>query len=78
MNTQDILRHGRTKLDVTLDVSEFYDFELVNDVLGKVDIVLDYSEFYDFTLGDNSRDYIYFNDVADINKLSVFLKVKRI
>jgi len=67
MNTQDILRHGGTKLDITLDVSEFYDFELVNDVLGKVDAVLDYSEFYDFTLGDNTRDYI-----------SVFLKVKRI
>lgn len=59
MNTQDILIHGRTKLDAVLDRSEYYDFELVEDIIGKVDAVLDYSEFYDYTLGDNTLDYIY-------------------
>lgn len=60
MNSQDILRHGRTKLDAVLDFSEFYDYELVENVLGKVDAVLDYSEYYDYEVGDNSLDYIYY------------------
>jgi hypothetical protein len=60
MNTQDILRHGRTRLDAELDNSEYYDYELVENVIGKVDVILDYSEFYDYTLGDNSLDYIYY------------------
>lgn len=59
MNTQDILRHGRTKLDAILDFSEYYDYELVENALGKVDAVLDYSEYYDYEVGDNSLDYIY-------------------
>lgn len=59
MNIQDILRKDGTKLGLKVDVSELYDYELVDIVLGKVDIVLDYSEFYDYTLGDNKRDYIY-------------------
>jgi hypothetical protein len=60
MNTQDILRHGRTRFDLTLDFSEYYDYELVENILGKVDAVLDYSEYYDYTLGDNILDYIYY------------------
>jgi hypothetical protein len=59
VNTQDILKHGRTKLDAELDLSEYYDYKLVEDILGEVDITLDYSEFYDYTLGDNTLDYIY-------------------
>jgi hypothetical protein len=59
MNTQDILRHGRTKLDAVLDNSELYDYKLVENVFEKVDITLDYSEYYDYTLGDNTADYIY-------------------
>jgi len=59
MNIQDILRKGGTKLSAKLDVSELYDYELVDVILGKVDIVLDYSEFYDYALGDNTMDYIY-------------------
>ncbi len=58
MNTQDILKHGTTKLDITLDFSEYYDYELVDNILGKIDIILDYSEYYDYTLGDNTIDYI--------------------
>jgi len=59
MNIQDILRKGGTKLSAKLDVSELYDYELIDVIIGKVDAVLDYSEFYDYTLGDNTKDYIY-------------------
>ena len=59
MNIQDILRKGGTKLSLKLDVSEIYDYELIEIVIGKVDVTLDYSEFYDYTLGDNTKDYIY-------------------
>ena len=67
MNTQDILRHTGTRLNIELDYSEYYDYELLEDVLGKVDITLDYSEYYDYTLGDNTHDYIYYETfvVAD-------------
>jgi hypothetical protein len=60
MNTQDILRHGRTIFDAELDYSEYYDYELVENVIGKIDATLDYSEYYDYTLGDNTLDYIYY------------------
>ena len=60
MNTQDILRRGVTQFDVVLDFSEYYDYELVENVIGKIDAVLDYSEYYDYTLGNNSLDYIYY------------------
>lgn len=66
MNTQDILRHGRTRLDAELDYSEYYDYDLVENVLGKVDITLDYSEYYDYTLGDNALDYIYYETFVTI------------
>lgn len=64
MNTQDILRRGKTRLDAILDFSEFYDYELVENVLGKVDAVLDYSEYYDYEVGDNALDYIYYETFA--------------
>ena len=63
MNTQDILRFGKSQLDTTIDLSEHYDYELVENVIGKVDIVLDYSEYYDYALGDNSLDYIYYETI---------------
>jgi len=67
MNTQDILRKGGIWLDITLDFSEFYDFELVQTVpLTQIDIVLDYSEFYDYTLGDSVIDYIYYEKIEPI------------
>ena len=50
MNTQDILQRGETRLDAILDLSEFYDYEVVDGVIGKLDAVIDYSEFYDFEL----------------------------
>lgn len=59
MNTQDILNRGGTKLDAILDFSEYYDYVIVENVIGKIDVVLDYSEYYDYTLGDNTLDYIY-------------------
>jgi len=59
MNIQDILRKDGTKLSAKLDVSELYDYELIDIILNKVDAVLDYSEYYDYTLGDNTKDYIY-------------------
>lgn len=64
MNTQDIRHNAGPRLDVVLDFSEYYDFELcevviVDDFLHHIDIVLDYSEFYDYTLGDYAIDYIY-------------------
>lgn len=66
MNTQDILRHGRTRLDAEIDYSEYYDYELVENVIGKVDATLDYSEYYDYTLGDNALDYIYYETFVAI------------
>lgn len=51
MNTQDILRHGYTKLDAVLDYSEYYDYELVENVIGKLDAIVDYSEYYDYEIG---------------------------
>jgi hypothetical protein len=59
MNNQNILRKGGTKLDSKIDSSELYDYELVEDILGKVDIILDYSEYYDYDLGENLNDYVY-------------------
>lgn len=50
MNTQDILKHNGTRLDINVDVSETYDYELVENILGKVDAVIDYSEYYDYEL----------------------------
>jgi hypothetical protein len=51
MNTQDILRKGGIWLDIALDFSEFYDFELVQPItLNQIDAELDFSEFYDFEL----------------------------
>lgn len=50
MNTQDILRHGKTRLDTVIDISEQYDYELVDNVLGELNAVLDYSEYYDYEL----------------------------
>ncbi len=58
MNTQDILRHNGTKLDVVVDFSEYYDYALVEDIIGKIDVVLDYSEYYDYTIGDNDLSRI--------------------
>lgn len=52
MNTQDILRHGRDIFDAELDYSEYYDYNLLEEILGKVDIILDYSEYYDYELTD--------------------------
>ena len=67
MNTQDILRKGGVWLDAVLDLSEFYDFELVQSIpVYQVDITLDYSEFYDYTLGDTVIDYIYYETVEPI------------
>jgi len=66
MNTQDILKHGSTKLDIQLDYSDYYDYELVENVLGKIDITLDYSEYYDYQLGDNNLDYIYYETFISI------------
>lgn len=41
----------KNKLDIIIDFSEFYDFELVNDIIEyHVDLILDNSEFYDFKL----------------------------
>lgn len=48
MNTQNILRFYGSKLDISLDSSEFYDFKL--DTTEFVDLTLDISEFYDFKL----------------------------
>jgi len=50
MNIQDILQKGGTKLGTRLDVSELYDYELINAIFGNVDITLDYSEYYDYEL----------------------------
>jgi hypothetical protein len=48
MNTQNILRFYGSKLDISLDSSEFYDFKLDTNKL--VDLTLDVSELYDFKL----------------------------
>ena len=71
MNNQNILRKGRTKLGVNLDVSELYDYELIDVIIGKVDAVLDYSEYYDYELLeivigkiDATLDYSEFYDYA--------------
>lgn len=64
MNSQDILRHNGTKLDAVLDFSEYYDYVLVEDIIGKIDVALDYSEYYDYTLGNNTLDYIYHESFA--------------
>ena len=48
MNTQNILRFYGSKLDISLDSSEFYDFKL--DATEFVDLRLDVSEQYDFIL----------------------------
>ena len=52
MNTQNILKYWGNNLDISLDMSEFYDFtlDLRYDEMDHVDLVLDYSEFYDFEL----------------------------
>jgi len=36
MNTQDILQKGGTKLDIVIDRSEYYDFELVPLIPNKI------------------------------------------
>jgi len=71
MNIQDILRKGGTKLSTKLDVSELYDYELIDVIIGKVDAVLDYSEYYDYELLeivigkiDVTLDYSEFYDYA--------------
>lgn len=67
MNTQDILRKGGVWLDITLDFSEYYDYELELEhrtVPEHIDVVLDYSEFYDYTLGDTAIDYIYYETIT--------------
>lgn len=67
MNTQDILRGGGIWLDVVLDHSELYDFELVQIFpISQLDLALDYSEFYDYTLGDSVIDYIYYEKIPSI------------
>jgi hypothetical protein len=44
-------RLTKNKLDIIIDYSEFYDFELVNDEIEYyVDLIIDNSEFYDFEL----------------------------
>jgi len=58
MNNQNILKYRGTKLDVILDNSELYDYELVDNILGKLDMELDFSEFYDYKLGNIAVDYI--------------------
>jgi hypothetical protein len=71
MNIQDILRKSGTKLDMNLDVSEIYDYEIIDSILGKVDAILDYSELYDYELFeivigkiDIALDYSEFYDYA--------------
>jgi hypothetical protein len=62
MNNQNILKKGSTKLGVILDNSEFYDFEVVDGIIGKIDIILDQSEFYDY-------EVVY----GDVGKLDIVL-----
>lgn len=72
MNTQDILRHGKTILDGVLDNSECYDFELVQTFpVCQLDMGLDISELYDYKLVDDilgkvdiTLDYSEFYDYA--------------
>ena len=58
MNNQNILKYRGTKLDVILDNSELYDYELVDNILGKLDAEIDHSELYDYKLGNIAVDYI--------------------
>ena len=45
------------KINVTIDYSEYYDFELLNDVIEKnIDVNLDLTEYYDFELSDVNID----------------------
>ena len=60
MNSQNILRFYGSKLDISLDSSELYDFKL--DTTEFVDLVLDESEFYDFKL-DTLVDGLGFVDI---------------
>jgi hypothetical protein len=48
---------NKKKIDIILDNSEFYDFELYTDLFDvKIDIIIDDSEFYDFILTDENID----------------------
>jgi hypothetical protein len=71
MNIQDIIRKGRTKLDIVLDYSEYYDYELVQPIICQLDTRIDISELYDYELVDNIfgkvdivLDYSEFYDYA--------------
>lgn len=73
MNTQNILKFYGSKLDVKLDMSEYYDFKLETD--NYVDILIDNSEFYDFKLEiehvpDIILDYSEYYDFELGNTLS--------
>jgi hypothetical protein len=84
MNIQDILRKGGTKLSTKLDVSELYDYELIDVIIGKVDAVLDYSEYYDYELleivigkVDATLDYSEFYDytIGDNTMDYIYVKI---
>ena len=58
MNSQNILHFYGSKLDISLDNSEFFDFQLMTDEF--VDLILDNSEMYDFKLDTlvDRRDFV--------------------
>jgi hypothetical protein len=71
MNIQDILRKGGTRLDLIIDNSEYYDYELVESIVCQIDTKIDISELYNYELVDNvlgkvdlALDYSEFYDYA--------------
>jgi hypothetical protein len=54
MNIQNILQKGVSRLDVRIDNSEMYDYDLVETIICKLESVLDYSELYDYEIIENS------------------------
>jgi len=73
MNTQNILSYWGYNIDISLDMSEFYDFtlDLRYDEMDHVDIVLDYSEFYDFELANGYEiDYDTLIEIKSIIKIN--------
>ena len=53
MNIQDILQKGPSRLDVRIDNSEMYDYDLVESIICKLESVLDYSELHDYEIVEN-------------------------